>query len=145
MRIYLAVLLLAASAAFATDAPRPPWLDTEVLKAALAIELTEEQKPQFQQAVSDLVNNRAKAFNKLLRRNNVTNLERKMKTASSRQFNKMDKAMAGFLSDAQFPRYEVYRDLLEQKMIEAAKERTRTGDAAAEGARMGVLGNSGQQ
>lgn len=144
MRIYLAILLLAASAAFATDAPQPPWLDTEVLKAALAIELTEEQKPQFQQAVSDLVNNRAKAFNKLLRRNNVTNLERKMKTASKRQFNKMDKAVAGFLSDTQLPRYEVYRDLLEQKMIEAAKDRTRTGDAAAEGARMGVLGNSGQ-
>ena len=146
-KLLLVLMALTFGAAHASneEAPRPPWLNVDVLKAAIAIDMTDEQKPQFQQAVSDLVNNRAKAINKIMRRNNVTDLRRKLKVASKRQFKKMDKAMAGFLTDEQHPKCEIYRDLLEDKMAEAARNRTSTGGADAEGARMGVLGNSGQQ
>ena len=146
-KLLLVLMALTFGAAHASneEAPRPPWLNVDVLKAAIAIDMTDEQKPQFQQAVSDLVNNRARAINKIMRRNNVTDLRRKLKVASKRQFKKMDKAMAGFLTEEQYPKYEIYRDLLEDKMAEAARNRTSTGGADAEGARRGVLGNSGQQ
>ncbi len=141
-QILLVVLMVFSSAALAAEQPRPPWLDTDVLKAALAMELTDEQKPQFQQAVSDLVNGRGKATAKLLRRNNVTNLERKLKTANNRQFKKMDKNVAGFLSDDQYPRYVVYRDLLKQKMKEAGLRGGSGSDAVVESARTAILGNT---
>ena len=79
-KLLLVLMALTFGAAHASneEAPRPPWLNVDVLKAAIAIDMTDEQKPQFQQAVSDLVNNRAKAINKIMRRNNVTDLRRKL-------------------------------------------------------------------
>lgn len=104
--------------------PSEPWLQPEVLKAAGGIGLTEEQMPGFRTAISDLVNNRAKAINRVMGKNNLTNVKRKVRVASKRQFKKMDKAMAGLLTDEQYPRYETYRDLLSKNLNDATRRRT---------------------
>ena len=99
-----ALLLLILSITFPSNAAAqstPPWLQPDTLKAAIAIGLSQEQLPQFRGALTDLINNQIAATNKLLRRNNVEDLERKIKTATNRQFNKMDKSMGGFLTDEQ--------------------------------------------
>ena len=95
---------------------KPAFLQPEVLKAAVAINLTDEQKPLFQSALSDMVDGRVKAMNKLLRGNNVTNMPRKMKSKTNSLLKKMDKAMAKFLTPEQIPAYENYRDTLKSHM-----------------------------
>ncbi|NKC01438.1 MAG: hypothetical protein GKR90_23475 [Pseudomonadales bacterium] len=95
-----------------TSGEQPPWLQPDVLRAAVAIELSEAQKPQFQQAISDLINGQIGATNRLLRGNNVSNLKRRIKSSTNRQFMKMDQSVAEFLSPPQFERYQAYRTIL---------------------------------
>jgi len=145
MRYVLVLLILLASPlSFAekatAKAPQSPWLQPEVIKAAVGIGLTEEQKPQFRQAVTDLINNQVSATNRLLRRNNIDNLERKLKTASNRQFNKMDKSMQAFLSAEQYTQYGVYRAALKEQMANAATNRSGTNDDALNGANAAIDG-----
>ena len=146
--ILLTGALLAASAfAEEAEAPKPPWLQTDVLKAALEIGMTEEQRPQFQQAVTNLVNNQLSATNRLLRGNNVSNLERRLKSSTNRQFKKMDKEMAAFLDEGQMERYAVYRDAMRNAMAEWARTRGRSTNASfnnASAALNGGTGNSSQ-
>jgi hypothetical protein len=104
--------------------PREPWLQPEVLRAAVGIGMTKEQMPDFRVAVTDLVTNRTRAINKVMGRNNVTGLKRKIRVASSRQFRKMDKSMTALLTDEQYPKYEIYRDLLSKNMQTATKKRS---------------------
>ena len=131
----------AAPNAFATEAQaRPPWLQPEVLRAAGAMQLTQAQMPQFKTAVSDLVNNRLRAINKLLRKNNQSNLERKIKSATNRQFKKMDKHMAGFLSEEQMVAYQGYRAALKDSMAAAAKARSRSSSDAKQSASAALNG-----
>lgn len=116
----------AATAATSAEValPSEPWLQPEVLKAAVNIGMTQEQMPGFRAAVTDLVNNRAKAINKVMKRNNVSNLKRKINVASNRQFRKMDRSMAALLTDEQYPKYMIYRDLLSENMQQATRKRS---------------------
>lgn len=119
---------------------RPPWLQSDVLKAGVAIDLTEEQKPQFRQAVTALINNQVSVTNRLLRRNNVDNLERKLKTASNRQFKKMDKSMKALLTAQQFTQYGDYRAALKEQMVNAAISRSGSNNDALGGASSALNG-----
>ena len=101
--------------AFAAE-DTPAFMQPEVLKAALAINLTDEQKPQFQQALTDFVNDQAEAINLLMRRNNQTNLPRKIKGKTNSLLKVMDKQMASFLSEEQMPAYENYAKTLKSNM-----------------------------
>jgi len=114
-RLLLAVLLLAAPTVFAAE-QQPAYLQPEVLKAALEINLTDEQKPQFQQALTDFVNGRMKAFNKLMRGHNQSNIERKMKSRTNSLLKQMDKDMAAFLTEEQMPAYKNYRKTLKSHL-----------------------------
>ena len=144
--IAIAVLFsLMTQFSFAQDAaaqPQEPWLQPDVLRAAGAIELTDEQLPQFRSAVTDLVNNHTVATNKLLRGNNVSNLKRKLKTATNRQFKKMDKSVAVFLSETQYPKYEQYRKLLKKHMSSGARARSQSSSEAFSTANSALHGNS---
>ena len=55
-------------AAHSAEPNKPAYLQENVLRAAMAIGLTDEQKPQFGAAISDFADGRTKAINKLLRR-----------------------------------------------------------------------------
>ena len=119
MRVLLVLLTLLVSTAFAAEQPRPAFLQPEVLEAAVAINLTEEQQPLFREAVGRFVDGRTKAFNSLMRRNNQTNLPRKLKGRTNSLLKKMDKEMAEFLTEEQMPAYEVYRDKLKANLLGA--------------------------
>jgi len=94
----------------------PAFVQPEVLKAALAINLTDEQKPQFQQALTDFVNDQDDAIRLLMRRNNQTNLPRKIKGKRNGLLKAMDKQMATFLTQEQMPAYEHYAKTLKSYM-----------------------------
>ena len=76
--ILTVVLIVVASAGIAAT-PKPAFMQPEVLKAGLAMNLTAEQKPLFQQTITTFNNARMKAISNLLRKHNVTNLPRKSK------------------------------------------------------------------
>ena len=114
-KILLPALLLMSTLAFAAQ-PKPAFLQPEVLKAAMAINLTDAQKPQFQEALTEFSQNRMKMIGKLMRKNNMTNIDRKIRSRTNSLLKKMDKSMAGFLSEEQMPAYENYRDTLKANL-----------------------------
>ena len=107
-----------------------PWLQPEVLKAAVDIGLTEEQQPLFRNAITHLVENQISATNKLLRQNNIADLKRKLTTVTHRQFKKMDREMEGFLTSEQLPQYQTYRDALHAQMTRSMVRRGRSSSSA---------------
>ncbi len=111
----LGSLLLPGAHSQAAQA-KPAFLQPEVLKAALAINLTEVQKPQFQAAVTEFFNGRMEAFNLLSRRHNQTGIPRKMKSRTKKLLKNMDESVASFLTPEQMPAYEHYRDTLKSKL-----------------------------
>ena len=94
---------------------RPPWMQPDVVRAAVDIGMTEEQLAQFRSHVAEFMDGRMKAFNNLMRRNNVTNMDRKMKSRTKKLKRRMDEQMSELLTEEQYPKYEVYRDLLMSK------------------------------
>ena len=114
----VSVLLLALSllnAAYAAQ-PIPAYLQPTVLKAALEINLTEEQQPMFREALTNFFNNRMSAINLLLRRHNQTGVPRKIKSKTNSLLKTMDKDMAAFLTEEQIPAYENYRQTLKSNL-----------------------------
>ena len=112
-----AMLLILTMVPALTEAQqqRPPWMQPDVVKAAVDIGMTDEQLAQFRSHVAEFMDGRMKAFNNLMRRNNVTNMDRKMKSRTNRLKRRMDEQMGELLTEEQYPKYEVYRDLLMSK------------------------------
>ena len=94
---------------------RPPWMQPDVVRAAVDIGMTDEQLAHFRSHVAEFMDGRMKAFNNLMRRNNVTNMDRKMKSRTNKLKRRMDEQMSELLTEEQYPKYEVYRDLLMSK------------------------------
>ncbi|MCZ6620199.1 MAG: hypothetical protein O7E57_18935 [Gammaproteobacteria bacterium] len=94
---------------------KPPWIQEEVILAALEIRMTEEQLPQFRQAISNFFDSLNSAVHKLVRRN-VTNLPREIRRKRNIYVKRMDAEMAEFLTQEQMPGYYEYRDLLLARM-----------------------------
>ena len=90
---------------------KPPWIQEEVIQAALEIRMTEEQSPLFRRAISNFFDSLNSAVHKLVRRN-VTNLPREVRRKRNVYVKRMDAEMAEFLTLEQMPRYYEYRDLL---------------------------------
>ena len=94
---------------------RPPCMQPDVGRAAVDIGMTDEQLAQFRSHVAEFMDGRMKAFNNLMRRNNVTNMDRKMKSRTKKLKRRMDEQMSELHTEEQYPRYEIYRDLLMSK------------------------------
>ena len=62
------------------------------------------------------MNARVEAVNRLIRKNNQTNLERQIKRKTNGLLKKMDTTMAEFLDETQLPAYTHYRDTLKANM-----------------------------
>ena len=114
--VLLATLALVGTSGWAAEQPKPAFAQPEVLKAAMAINLTDEQKPQFQAALTDFVTGRMDAIKKLMSKRNQTNLPRKIKGRTNALLKKMDKSMGAFLTEEQLPAYENYRALLKANL-----------------------------
>ena len=112
-----AILLILAAMPALTEAaqPRPPWMQPDVVRAAVDIGMTEEQLARFRTYVAEFMDGRMKAFNNLMRRHNQTNMDRKMKSRTNRLRRRMDEQMSELLNEEQYPKYEAYRDLLMSK------------------------------
>jgi len=115
----LVVMLLAFGSAQAADSSatqeRPPWLEDDVIAAAIMIDMTEVQRPQFRDSITLFLESLREEVERLVRRG-VPNLENAIKRKRKGLVRDMDERMAGFLSDAQMPAYETYRDLLLSKL-----------------------------
>jgi|TARA_B110000977_G_scaffold184765_1_gene248869 hypothetical protein len=108
---FMAVLFLVPAAGHAEE-EKPAWLQPEVLKSAVAINMTDEQQPKFQTAITAYLTDLQKSYKKILRGRDTTDLERKIKRMNKKLTKKMDDSMAEFLSEQQMPKYELYRDAL---------------------------------
>ena len=139
--VLFTILLSTSSAQAQIDSPATaPWMQPEVIAAALQMQLTTDQRVAFHTAISGMVNGQIKATNNVLRRNNVTNLPRKLKMVKRRALNKFDKQMAAILTAEQQPSYQIYLDLLATHMTRAARGRS-SANATAENGKTGVLSN----
>lgn len=67
-------------------------------------------------ALTQFISARIEAVNRLLRKNNQTGLERKIKSRSNSLMKQMDKDMTTFLTQEQLPAYQIYRDTLKANM-----------------------------
>ena len=116
-KTFAVLLILTAMPALAEAQQQrtPPWMQPDVVKAAVDIGMTDEQLAHFRSHVAEFMDGRMKAFNNLMRRNNVTNMDRKMKSRTKRLKRRMDEQMSELLTEEQYPKYEVYRDLLMSK------------------------------
>lgn len=91
-------------------------MQPEVLKAAIAIELTEEQQPVFQAAITTFAQGRMDSLRRLMRANNQTNIPRKWRAKTRGLLEDMDESMKAVLTEAQWPAYENYRETLKANL-----------------------------
>jgi hypothetical protein len=115
-KILVFLIALGLTSAASAAEPTPAYLQPSVLKAAVDIHLTEEQKPMFREALSKFFNDRMSAINLLLRRRNQTGLPRKIRSKTNSLLRTMDKDMAEFLMEEQMPAYEIYRQTLKSNL-----------------------------
>lgn len=125
--VTLSFLLMLASAgsSIAQEQERPPWMKPEVLKAALDINMTQEQSNQFRNSITEFLQGFNGDVRKLLNGRNITNLPRKIAKRRKVRVAAMDEQMQEILTEEQQPAYAVYRDTLLAKMDEAAAARRR--------------------
>ncbi len=114
--IVIVFLFLVNTSVWAAENAGGAWTDPEVLKAALAIGMTDEQKPKFGTGITGFLNCRVEALKRVMKGRDNVDIERKMKSKTNACLRKMDKEMQGFLTEEQLPRYETYRDTLTSKL-----------------------------
>lgn len=102
-------------------------VDDPLLKAAMDIQMNEEQTAAFQANLQEFMNDLASSTRKLMRRNNETNVEKKILRKRKQLLNSMDEKMAAVLTEEQYPRYEAYRDLLYARMTGAMTGKDKEG------------------
>ena len=112
----LSAMVLSSSPAMAGEAPTPGFMVPEVLAAAQDIGMTDEQKPLFRAAVGKFVEDRMKALQNLMRKNNQTNIDRKFRSRTNSLLKKLDKDVAEFLTEEQMGAYKVYRERLKANL-----------------------------
>ncbi len=89
----------------------PVWMDRDVLEAAQAIDMDDDQLIQFREVVSVFLNQRVNRMNELMQ-SDSPDIDRKIELAIYQLVGHMNEGMAVFLTAEQLSRYEVYRDVL---------------------------------
>jgi len=112
----LVFLVVLNTSVWAEENSGGAWTDPEVLKAALAIGMTDEQKPKFGAGITGFLNCRVEAFKRVMKARDPVDVERKLKSKTNACLRKMDREMKGFLTEEQLPKYETYRDTLTSKL-----------------------------
>ena len=111
--LFLVTLVLATMclALTAQAEQTPPWLQPEVVKAYVDIGLTDDQKPMFKEAQIDYIQKSHGAIRSAIN-SNKGNLEREIRRRIKKQVNRWSKNAAEFLTEEQYPKFEIYRDML---------------------------------
>ncbi len=121
----IAAVLFALTGFVQAQEASQPWTHPEVLRAAIVIGLSEDQRPLFRGAVSEFLQGFGADVQRLLRANNQTNLPRKIASKRRIRAKAMDEQMQELLSEEQFTAYESYRDKLLEQMDKRAAARRR--------------------
>ena len=106
----LALIAIVPSAQ-AEEIERPAWLSDEVVRAAIAIGMSEEQLPQFRDSVRIFLEDYRDAAQRIIRRGDA-GIENSIQRARLSLAREMDKRMAEFLTEAQMTPYQDYRAAL---------------------------------
>ena len=101
--------------------------DTHLINAAIAIQLAEDQQMVFQVNLAEYMEKLGSATRKLIRRNNETDVAKKIIRKRKQLTRTFDKKMAAILTEGQYPRYEQYRTLLLAKLSGALNTQGKEG------------------
>ena len=107
------LIVLSLSSAYVpaeTPAKAPVWMDTDVISAAEAIQMTELQLRQFREAVSVFLNDYTSLINEE-EEPDALEYQREVPTLDDLT-KKLDERMALFLTEKQIPSYQAYRSTL---------------------------------
>jgi len=102
----------AAGAAAPAPVQLPPWMSVDVIKAAVAINMTDAQKPEFNKVVGEYVTDHFAMLQKESKRNNAANLDMTIKSKDKALVHKMDDEVEKILTKEQLPAYENYKKVL---------------------------------
>ncbi len=101
----------AAPAPGAAPVQLPPWMTPDVIKATVAINMTDAQKPQFTQIVGDYVTAHFAMIQKEMKRG-APNLDMTIRSKDNGLVHKMDDKMHKVLTTEQWPAFEEYKKVL---------------------------------
>ena len=116
--LLVGVFIFATVSAVASEkqAHSGPWADPELIKAAIAIDMSEQQAALFRTAMGAFIDGVWKDSMNLIKRQKP-NLKNELKRVNRKHIKKLNQKMrAVFTEDEQFARYQVYRDLLVAKV-----------------------------
>ena len=125
VRVMIATVCLLLGLSTYAEEDVQPWRHPDVLKAAIDIGMNAEQRPQFQEAITEMLQGYGSDVRKLMRAHNQTNLPKKIEKKRKVRVKALDKTVAGFLTEDQMNAYAIYRDTLLDKMAERAAARRR--------------------
>jgi hypothetical protein len=101
----------AAGAAPAVPVQLPPWMSPDVIKAAVAINMTDAQKPEFNKVVGQYVTDHFAMIQKVLKVG-APNVDMTIRSKDNALVHKMDEGVHKILTKEQWPAYEEYKKVL---------------------------------
>jgi len=101
----------APGAAPAAPIQLPPWMSTDVLKAAVAINMTDAQKPEFNKVVGEYVTDHFAMIQKVMKVG-APNVDMTIRSKDNALVHKMDDKVEKILTKEQMPAYEDYKKVL---------------------------------
>ena len=122
---HLALLVPLLLPFLAQAASNSPFVNPDVVKAAVEIQMSEEQSAEFRKIIGEFADSLGPAFSKLVQRTNPAHISRKWRTKRGRLVKDMNKKMAVVLTEEQYPKYERYVQVLLEKMDEQSAQRNR--------------------
>jgi hypothetical protein len=93
----------------------PPWMSGDAVKAAVAINMTDAQQHDFNEAVGDYVTDHFAMIQKEAKRE-APDLEQRVKSRDGALLHKLDNRLHKILTAQQWPAYEDYRKVLQKDL-----------------------------
>lgn len=114
--VAFALIAVAEDAATPPTAPTPlpqlpPWMTADVIKATVAMNMTDAQKPEFNSAVGQFITDHFAMIQKEIKRS-APNLDMTIKSRDKALVHTMDDNVRKILTQEQWPAYENYKSAL---------------------------------
>lgn len=89
----------------------PPWMTADVIKAAVSMNMTDAQKPEFNNVVGQFITDHFAMIQKEIKRS-APNLDMTIKSRDKALIHTLDDNVHKILTQEQWPAYENYKDAL---------------------------------
>jgi len=93
----------------------PPWMQPDVVKAAVQIGMTPEQQTEFRRLVGNYITDRFAMIQQVISRGGM-DLERTIRSKDRGLQSDLDKQMKVVLTKEQWPKYEDYKTVLKSHL-----------------------------